>query len=420
MYTKKVVITGMSVCAPNGIGVQSFEENTLKGLSGCRTVGAFEVPNGFSSTAGIIDDFHKETFFSIERANHWSNSNYKDRLQLLAEFCIDEAINRANLKNISQLTSKKIDLILATAIGSMISMEYAFLSKNIYKKSLDSIIFSSFSFREQTKNLLKAFNLSGSDVVIPTGCVGGCDAIAYATNAIRLGKTDCAIVGAVEAPITPLVITAFGQIKATSTRSCKPIEASKPFDVERDGFVLGEGAGIFILESENHALERGAEILAEIKGYGSVNNCYHMTDITADGQYIKKSCELALEDANMEYNQIDYINAHGSSTKQNDIAESNAFNKIFGDKINNVPVTSLKSQNGHALSAASAIEMVSVVQTIKNQKIPPTINLKRQDPECVLNVIKDTYVNHAVKNVLKTSSGFSGIHTAVIIGKYEE
>jgi 3-oxoacyl-(acyl-carrier-protein) synthase len=418
MQKNKVVITAMSVCAPNGIGNHAFQQNVANGISGCDYITNFEIPKNCGSAAGIIKDFYPETHFSFSKAN--DSDFFLERQNKIAQFCMDEVLSIAQLKKINGKFAENIDLFLATAIGSMISMEYGFIRRNIQDVSVNKEILKAFSFRNFTEKLSQQFALNGKNITIPTGCVGGCDAISYAFNLIRLGKTKCAIVGAIEAPITPLVVSAFGQINATSTRNCSPQEASSPFDLMRDGFVLGEGGGLFVLENEQYALNRGANIIAEIKGSGSYNNCFHMTDISSDGKHIEKSCWLALKDAGLNPDDIDYINAHGSSTVQNDIAESRAFSRIFGERICDIPVTSLKSQNGHALAAASAIEIVSAIQTLQSQIVPPTLNLKKLDPLCNINVVTQANQKYNVINFLKTSSGFSGIHTALVIGKYEE
>jgi 3-oxoacyl-(acyl-carrier-protein) synthase len=249
--------------------------------------------------------------------------------------------------------------------------------------------------------------------------VGGCDAVSYGADMIRSGRCERAVVGAAEAPITPLVVAAFGRIRANSVRTCDPREASCPFDKRRDGFVLAEGAAMLLLESEAAARERGATIYAEILGSGSVNNCYHMTDIHPDGEAIAESCRRALRNAQLDASAIEFINAHGSSTPQNDVAESAAFLKIFGRKLDEIPVTSLKSQCGHALSAANAIEMISTIQSIRGSRIPPTINLENQDPACPLNVVARRSESHRIRHALKVSSGFSGIHTALILSAYQ-
>lgn len=416
MKHNKVVVTGMSVCAPNGVGKEQFELSTLLGASGCRYIEHFDVPEVYSRAAGIIDGFYPETRFHYPTK---PTTKYNlERQDKIAAFCIDESLTEAGLLNHS--ARQPIDLFLATAIGPMISMEYGFIGHNIQKKPMYKLPHQYYSFRHFTHHLSRMFKLGGTDVTIPTGCVGGCDAFAYALHQIRTGQSDCAIAGAVEAPISPLVVTAFGQIQATSTRDCPPDQASCPFDTRRDGFVLGEGGGMLVLESEQHAIERGATILAEIKGAGSNNNCYHMTDISSGGEHILHSCQLALNDANLSENDIDFINAHGSSTPQNDIAESKAFNQLFQERMPNIPVTSLKSQNGHALAAASAIEVVSAIMSLNSGSIPPTRNLQALDPECHLNIVTETRKNQHIKNILKTSSGFSGIHTALVLGEYGE
>lgn len=417
MQKNRVVVTGMSVCAPNGIGLKDFEANTLSGVSGCHRIDGFAIPKNQSSVAGIIKDFYPNTLFSYQNSKLIEKYD-DDRHNLIANFCLDEALTHAGLSKKLESGNFVIDIILASAIGSMQSMEYSFIKKNMYNETLLPTLYKDFSFIEQAKKLRKNFKLNGIETVLPTGCVGGCDAISYAFNAIRLGKTSCAVVGAIEVPITPLVVSAFSQIKATSTRDCHPSMASCPFDISRDGFVLGEGGGILILESEAHAIRRNAVILAEIKGSASINNCFHMTDIAPDGHYIAEVCELALRDASMNYKEIDFISSHASSTQQNDVAESAAYAKVFKEKAKEIPVTALKSQIGHALSAASAIEIISAIQSIKSKKITPTINLINKDRLCDNNIIVDSNKIFNIKNVLKVSSGFSGIHSSIIFGVY--
>ena len=241
-----------------------------------------------------------------------------------------------------------------------------------------------------------------------------------ATLLIRSGRASVVLAGATEAPITPLVVAAFGKIAATSTkRNSTPEKASRPFDQARDGFVLAEGAALFVIESLDHAIKRDVPIYGEIIGGGSNNNCFHMTDIPQDGISIARSCQLAIEDARISVQDIDFINAHGSSTQQNDQAEALAFHQIFGSHIHHIPVTSIKSLTGHALSAANGIEIVSSLLTIRDGIIPPTINLENQDPNCNLWVIANRAINKKVRCVLKTSSGFSGLHSSLILKEFQ-
>ena len=236
---------------------------------------------------------------------------------------------------------------------------------------------------------------------------------------MRAGDVDVAVTGAAEAPITPLVVAAFAKVGATSLRNSQPQQASRPFDMDRDGFVLAEGSGMLIIEELDHARRRGAEILAELRGYGTVNNYYHMTDIPEDGLRIAKSAELAMLDAGVSPDEVDAINAHGSSTRQNDVAESNAYWHLFGSRAAEIPVTSLKSQIGHPLSASNSVEVVASILSLRTGVIPPTINLQHQDPRCRLDVVGNVAREANVRCLLKTSSGFSGIHSSLVIAKTE-
>jgi 3-oxoacyl-(acyl-carrier-protein) synthase len=280
-------------------------------------------------------------------------------------------------------------------------------------------LLDAFGFNSTAKYLARHFGLGGGYTTVTTGCTGGLDAIGYALEAIRSGVVDVAVTGSTEAPITPLTVAAFGKIGATSLRNAEPQQASRPFDRDRDGFVLAEGCGILVVESLDHAQARGATILAEVAGFGSVNNYYHMTDIPQDGLRIAKSAQLALQDGGITADEIDSINAHGSSTPQNDVAEANAFRYLFGERASTIPVTSTKSQIGHPLSASNSIEVIASVLSLRTGIIPPTINLTQQDPLCPLNVIANVASQQSSHCLLKTSSGFSGIHSSLVLRKYE-
>ncbi|MEJ2754564.1 MAG: beta-ketoacyl synthase N-terminal-like domain-containing protein, partial [Gammaproteobacteria bacterium] len=277
---RKVVVTGVSAIAPNGIGWRDFWTNSLSGVSGCREITGFPITDGFSKVAGVVNNFYPESKFSIDDMGLPSN-----RLSLLAEFAVREALDEAGLLHDNQIRAgyEKTALCLSSAIGQMGSMESAYLKEYVYHQQADQYEMDSFSFSDITRRIVQLFGLQGGHTVIPTGCVGGCDAVSYGVHSIRVGRENRVIVGAAEAPITPLVLAAFGRIGANSTRACLPHEASCPFDMGRDGFVIGEGAGILILEDEISALERGATIWAEVKGTGSVCNAYHMTDLHPSG-----------------------------------------------------------------------------------------------------------------------------------------
>jgi 3-oxoacyl-(acyl-carrier-protein) synthase len=426
MNKHRVVVTGMSVLTPIGLNLPTFWENAKRGLSGVKFIDWFDIPDKMSKIAGIIEDFEPQT-----RSTFIGSHTMADRALLLALETINNALTHANLKksDLHALTSAKYSICMSSAAAQLGSMERSFCSETNkgaeYLKPMLQVSregYKTFLFNNLTHQLRKNFSfINGKNVLIPTGCTGGIDAIAYAMREIQYGKSDAVITGATEAPITPAVVGAFSRIGATSTQfNHAPTKASRPFDVQRDGFVLGEGCGILILESFEHAKKRGAKIYAELIGAGSVNNAIHMTDIPEDGKDIIRSCKLAIKDADINPEEIDFINAHGSSTPQNDIAEANAYRAIFGERTHQIPVTSLKSLVGHALAASSAVEIISIIMSINHGVIPPTINLENQDEKCNLNVVGNKARLAAVNCALKTSSGFSGIHTSLIVKRFKE
>jgi 3-oxoacyl-(acyl-carrier-protein) synthase len=414
MPNQRVVVTGIGTVNPLGKNVPEFWNNCILGISGVRNISQMfdtPIPSHMSQIAGVAQIPFEEKGTKVQERN-----------LLFTEMAVQEAFQDAGLNGIS-FKRERCGVFIATAIAEIALMEWSF---NQYKCGTGNVGFiplhepyfgESFFFNHVARKIASKHDLKGGAVTLATGCTGGNDAIGYALHMIRGGRVDIAITGATEAPITPLVITAFNKIGATSKRNDFPTKASRPFDKDRDGFVLAEGCGILVLESLHHALKRNAHIYAEIKGMGSVNNCYHMTDIPQDGESIAKACNLALKDGQTEPNQIDYINAHGSSTPQNDIAETQAFYRLFKEKALEIPVTSIKSQLGHALSAANSLEVISAILSIRDNIIPPTINLENQDPDCPLKVVANKPLRTKVNCILKTSSGFSGIHSSLIIGR---
>jgi 3-oxoacyl-(acyl-carrier-protein) synthase len=380
----------------------------------------FAIPEGFSTSVGAIGALAARTLASGEC---WNALDRSAQLGLAASL---EAATAAKLAQVSDRA--RVGVCISTAIGQIGAMEDSFRRQSgeatrplaPVSDGDDDRDWRSFHFNSTAATIAKELDCQGGCVTVTTGCTGGLDALGYALDAIRAGEDDVAISGAAEAPITPLVVAAFGKIGATSLRNDDPSHASRPFDTQRDGFVLGEGAAMLVLEELEHARARGAMILAEIAGYGTVNNCHHMTDIPADGARIARSAELALADAGIAADAIDFINAHGSSTPQNDVAEANAFERVFGERSSRIPVTSIKSQIGHPLAASNSIEVVASVLTLLHGEIPPTINLVEIDPRCDLDVVGNVARSAVVRSILKTSSGFSGIHSALVIRAWQE
>jgi len=419
---RTVVVTGMSTINPLGQDLTEFWTACKKGTSGVKKIEDFYIPDGMSQMAGIVERLDLSSLnLSMEQLENY------DRSLLFALKASHDALQHSGLKPESRLNlnGSRWGVFVANAISQISNMEKSFCQQSA--KSIQPLAPArkgsgrrpnSYFFNTTNAEIVNHFNLGCEQVTVVTGCTGGLDAIGYALQAIRKGKVDIAITGSTEAPITPLVVASFSKIGATSTRNYDPGTASRPFDVDRDGFVLAEGCGILILESLEHAQKRGATIYAVISGIGSVNNCYHMTDIPEPGESIAKASLEAIKDAKIEPEQIDFINAHGSSTPQNDVAESNAFHRMFGPKARDIPVTSIKSQLGHTLSSATSIEVISAVLSLNDNIIPPTINLCSQDSRCELDVVANKARTSPVNCVLKTSSGFSGIHSSLIIEKW--
>jgi 3-oxoacyl-(acyl-carrier-protein) synthase len=242
--------------------------------------------------------------------------------------------------------------------------------------------------------------------------------VGFALESIQDGEHEVMFCGAAEAPITPITFGAFDVVSVLSCRNDEPEAASRPFDNQRDGFVLSEGAGLLVLVELDHALSRNARIYCEVLGFGTSCNAFHMTDLPADGDAMVSSIALALKDAELRPGEIDYINAHGSSTKMNDIFETNAYKTVFGDYAYRLPISSLKSMIGHPLAAANAVEMTVCSMIFLKDILPPTINQEERDPQCDLNYIPNQAITKKVNTILKTSSGFSGIHSSLVLRRY--
>uniref|UniRef100_A0AAU2VCU8 Beta-ketoacyl-[acyl-carrier-protein] synthase family protein n=1 Tax=Streptomyces sp. NBC_00003 TaxID=2903608 RepID=A0AAU2VCU8_9ACTN len=420
---RRVVVTGMGTVNSLGSSVPEFWRRSLEGHSGVRTVTEFPIPATMSQIAGVADSWDE----GPSLAESLSDSRGPDRSARFASSAAREALADAGLDReaLAALDPSKCGVYVASAIGHISRMEAQFVQLTGSGQHPVGIqetaqAGNAFLFNSASAHIAREAGLRSRHGLIATGCTGGVDAIGWALKAIRHDGLDLVITGAAEAPITPLVVASFNQINATSQRNSAPQQASRPFDADRDGFVLAEGCGILILESLESALRRGARIYAEICGFDSTNNRYHMTSMPEDGTPIARASAGALADARLAASDVDFINAHGSGTPLNDIAEANAFRQIFGERASRIPVTSNKSQTGHSLAAANSIEAISSVLSIRDQVIPPTINLARQDPACALDVVGNTARPAQVSCVLKSSSGFSGIHSSLIIRKYQE
>ena len=415
---KRVVVTGIGVLSPNGIGKEAFFEGMVSGKSAIRKVTDFDVSQFRSQIAAQIKDFDP-FYFGLTK----EEVERMDRYVQFAVVCVEMAIEDAKLL-LNKEEKERIGVCLANAICGTRYMEEEFLRvTNFGKEPIDPrkarpFLYDASMFNTPSSEIASRYKLKGICTTVSTGCTAGTDAVGFAYEAIQNGEADIMITGAAEAPLCPITFAAFDVINAISSRNDEPEKASRPFDKERDGFVLSEGCGILILEELNHALKRGAHIYCEITGFGTCCNAYHMTDLPEDGDAMAACINFTLKDAKLPPEAIDYINAHGSSTKQNDVFETNAYKKVFGKNAYKIPISSLKSMIGHPLAAANSIELVACALVFERDTLPPTINQEVPDPACDLDYIANKAREKRVNHILKTSSGFSGIHSSMILSRW--
>jgi beta-ketoacyl-acyl-carrier-protein synthase II len=402
----------MGVIAPNGIGIDAFWNSLSSGRSGIGKITYFDASSYPSQIAGEVKDFNPLDFMSPKSARRM------DKFCQFAVACTKMALEDANLI-ITDRNSERIGIAIGSALGGfpMAEAQYdVFKEKGL--KRVDPLLATKNFIGGSTSQISIEFGIKGHSNAIAGACAAGADSIGYAFLLIKNNLADIMITGGAEAPIAPLTFGAFCNIGALSLKNGDPTRASRPFDKERDGFVMSEGAGIIILESLESALERGVNIYAEIIGYGTTNDAYSMVQPLPTGSQAKKAIELALKFANVKPSEIDYINAHGSSTPLNDKIETKIIKEIFGEYAYRIPISATKSITGHSLGAAGSIEAIASILTIINQFIPPTINYEFPDPECDLDYVPNKGRKADINIVLSNSYGFGGKNVALIFKKF--
>jgi 3-oxoacyl-(acyl-carrier-protein) synthase len=416
MDARRVVITGLGVIAPNGTGVEKFWNNTIRGVSGIKPYDWGKRFGFKSGSMGQVCDFSP-----IEHGVTERETNGSGRYLQFALAAANMAVADAKLDTAAEDRSR-IGVMVASAIADAASMEANLLLMTdnglgeIDQSWVGSHFYDNLDFGIAAAAIARKLGAGGPVSNLSTGCTAGLDALGFAFEQIRSGKADVMLAGASEAPLCPLSVGSFEALGALSSRHCEDKRvASCPFSAERDGFVIAEGCGIFVLEEYEHAKARGAHIYAELAGYASINNAYHMTDLPPEGEALARCITLALEDAKIGPGDIDHISAHGSSTPQNDANETGAIKRVFGAHAKDIPINSLKSMTGHALAAANAVEMVALCMEIKHQKVYPTINYQTPDEQCDLDYVPNHARDSSVRAAIKLSSGFSGIHSALVL-----
>jgi 3-oxoacyl-[acyl-carrier-protein] synthase II len=409
---RRVVVTGIGLLCPVGIGVEASWANLIAGKSGIGPVTRFDAKDYPSQIAGEVKGFEPVDFMSEKLAKRI------DPFVRLGLAATRMAVEDADLK-IPEDKASRAGVITGCGLGGLGSIEY-FRDVLVNKgPKRVSPFFIPMAIPNMASGQISIMcGAKGPNTVVCTACAAGSHAIGDAFKTIQRGATDVMICGGTESVITQLAFAGFANMKALSTRNKRPEEASRPFDKDRDGFIIGEGAGILIIEELNNALERGANIRAEIIGYGLTGDAYHVTAPPKDGDGGARCMSMALEDARLNYQDIDYINAHGTSTPLNDMCETRAIKTVFKDRAKDIPVSSTKSMTGHLLGGAGGIEAIFCIKTIEDGIIPPTINYVTPDPECDLDYVPNKARSQPVDVVMSNSFGFGGTNAVLIFRKY--
>ncbi len=409
---QRVVVTGLGVVAPVGNTLNAYWEALLAGRNGIGRITRFDPTHHGSQIAGEVKGFDPHEYLERKQAK---------RMDRFAQFALAaslQALSDAQLE-INELNADQVGVMIGTGIGGIKTLED---QQEVYLSRGPSRC-SPFMVPMMIANMaagLTAIQVGakGPNSCPVTACAAGSNAVGDAFRTIQRGDAQAMICGGTEAAITPLTVAGFASAKALSTRNDDPEHACRPFDQDRNGFVIGEGSGILILESLAHAEARGAKIYGEIVGYGMTCDAYHMTSPTPEGTGAARAIALALQDGNLQPEDISYVNAHGTSTSANDVTETKALKKALGEAAYQVAISSTKSMTGHLLGGSGGIEAVATVMAIANDKIPPTINLENPDPECDLDYVPQIAREIMVNCALSNSFGFGGHNITLAFKKY--
>jgi len=406
-----VVITGMGVISPIGCGVNNYWEGLINGRSGVRPIESFDVSQSPSRIAGQALDFNPLDFFTKRELRRM------DRFCQMGVAAAQMAWDDAGLERESY-NPQSIGVCIGTGIGGIITCEEGF--RSFYDggkgRDMDAFTIPRIMNNAAASYIAISLGLKGLNHTINTACSAGANAIGQAFDYIRNRRSEVMLCGGAEAPITPGILRAWTLLQVLSQRNDDPPGACRPFDKERDGFVLAEGAAVLVLESLSSALNRDADIYAEIAGFGSNCDAYHLTAPSLTGEV--EAMHLAIKDAGLSPRDIDYINAHGTATEINDRVETAAIKEVFGDYAYKLPISSTKSMIGHAMGASSALELIATVLSVKNHLIPPTVNYQKPDPECDLDYVPNHARPKEIKSAISNSFGFGGSNAVLVINKW--
>lgn len=416
---RRVVISGLGVVSPVGVGKEIFWQNLLHGVSGEVSLDQVTCSSLFGHHAFEARVVCEASDFDPHKHHVPAAYHQADRFIQFAFAAAHQAFLDAQLDRCSW-DAARAGITLATAICGTQTLDAEFIKasnwgqESLHAEGVSPFLYSAAMGNSATLALSAQYGLQGECTTLSTGCIGGLDAISYAYESIAYGDHDIMLAGASEAPITPITIAAFDIINCLSHHP-EPKTASRPFSQDRNGFVLSEGCGIVVLEELEHALARQAPIYAEITGCEITEHATHMTDMSPEGRDLARAIAGALRNADRTPCEIDFVNAHGTSTPQNDYYETLALKAVLGQHATTVPINSTKSMTGHALAAASAIEVVACAMSLQSQRLHPTINLENPDPRCDLDYIPLKDRPWKVQRLLTTASGFSSLHAAMVL-----
>ncbi|MFJ9541109.1 beta-ketoacyl-[acyl-carrier-protein] synthase family protein [Streptomyces sp. NPDC101225] len=418
--TRRVAVTGIGIVAPGGIGVPAFWDLLAAGRTATRGITFFD-PAGLRSRIAAECDF--------DPAASGLDAEQTARCDRYIQFALAagaEAVHDAGL-DLERENPWRVGVSLGTAVGGTTRLEHDYVLVShrgqrwdVDPREAEPHLHRAFAPSTLAATVAERFGARGPVQTVSTGCTSGLDAVGYAFHTVEEGRADVCIAGASDSPISPITMACFDAIKATSPNNDDPAHASRPFDADRNGFVMGEGGAVLVLEELEHALARGAHVYCEVGGYATFGNAYHMTGLTREGLEMAKAIEASLDHARLDGTAIDYVNAHGSGTQQNDRHETAAVKRALGPHAYDTPMSSIKSMVGHSLGAIGAIELVACVLALAHQTVPPTANYETPDPECDLDYVPRVARARKLNSVLSVGSGFGGFQSAVVLTRPRE
>ena len=410
MLSRRVVITGVGVVSPIGNNVSDFNNSLKNGVNGINDITLFDKEKSSIKIAAEVKNLDFNSFIDKKELNKM------DRFTQFAVIASDQAVESSNLNSYKSLDKERVGVIIGSGIGGISTLTEQHIRLQKSPKRVSPFFIPSLISDIAAGHVSIKYGFKGPNYGLVSACATGTHAIGDAYRMIQYGDSDVIITGGTEASVHPLAIAGFANMRALS-KNPNYNDACRPFDLNRDGFVLGEGSGVIVLEEYEHALKRNANILCEIVGYAATGDAFHLTSPAPNGEGAARSMQLALNDAKISCNSIDYINAHGTSTPYNDKFETAAIRSTFKKYADTISISSTKSMTGHLLGAAGAVEAISCILSIKNGYVPPTINYQTPDPDCNLNYTPNKLVYKDIDYAMSNTFGFGGHNSTIIFKK---